>query len=211
MKKIYTNFKLLLSIQNQDEFEIDFNSTVIPDIDIDKENGFYKRLDMFIKNELFLANQILTKHYNKNIEVHNKYLKEMFLKHMYTNNLTLAVYTMSLKMNNMERYNDLYKFNKIELDILEKKINDKNLKEIILSDIEISSLHLSLTEENKQALANYLVKEIDLILDENYHRFQTKITNSEQEAMTAEFNYYLKLLQLAIKNNKSMETFWESI
>lgn len=216
MNTIYKHFSLILEeyikqgiVEDESDFDTIFYDQVMPEsIDIE---DFDEKLELLILNELKLATSYLTIDYDRNISIQNKYLKQIFLRNIRENNITYAIYAMALKINEIHKYNALYKFNAKEFSVLSNKFNNKPLEDVFLEDIEKCTISKFMSNSNKKALTKYLSAEIRLRLNNINCSNDIKISINENEAMKAEFDSMFLMLNRTIKERKCLEEFWEEL
>lgn len=205
--KIHKNFEYLIDkVDDEDDFEIDFNYAVLKEID-DKD---YERIDQFIKLTLDTY-----PHYFNNIQEKKESnikkatndddtrLKKKFLKEIKFS-ISLAADTL-LEKNILNNHHD-----EIISDInymVSKSISKQNLQNYLRSDIDF---FLAGTKINVNKLSVYIRDEILLRIKDNNLQYKIDAVKELNLLKNQEKEFLYEQLYNIIKNDESTEEFWDS-
>jgi len=196
---IFENFKYLIkNSKSKEDFDIDFTHNVLLDIDFDD----YEKIHCFIEQTLNIYPLILSMADKGSIEQQNKYLKQLFLRYIKEQSYALAFSTLIMKnpilLNKLDsQYN--------------KKLATKNLYEQLKKDIAESDTNgIIESEESKKKLAEYLEKEILLIMENNSFNFNKEVYIKSKNIFELQIKDIFNKFTEAQEKNISIEEFWDT-
>ena len=196
---IFENFKYLIkNSKSKEDFDIDFTYNVLLDIDSDD----YEKINCFIEQTLNVYPLILSMADKGSIEQQNKYLKQLFLRYIQEQSYALAFSTLIMKnpilLNKLDsQYN--------------KKLATKNLYEQLKKDIAKSDTNgIIQSEESKKKLAEYLEKEILLIMENISFNFNKEAYIKSKNIFELQIKDIFNKFTEAQEKNISIEEFWDT-
>jgi len=196
---IFENFKYLIkNSKSKEDFDIDFTYNVLLDIDSDD----YEKINCFIEQTLNVYPLILSMADKGSIEQQNKYLKQLFLRYIQEQSYALAFSTLIMK-------NPIF-LNKLDSQY-NKKLATKNLYEQLKKDIAKSDTNgIIQSEESKKKLAEYLEKEILLIMENNSFNFNKEAYIKSKNIFELQIKDIFNKFTEAQEKNISIEEFWDT-
>lgn len=196
---IFENFKYLIkNSKSKEDFDIDFTYNVLLDIDSDD----YEKINCFIEQTLNVYPLILSMADKGSIEQQNKYLKQLFLRYIQEQSYALAFSTLIMK-------NPIF-LNKLDSQY-NKKLATKNLYEQLKKDIAKSDTNgIIQSEESKKKLAEYLEKEILLIMENISFNFNKEAYIKSKNIFELQIKDIFNKFTEAQEKNISIEEFWDT-